>query len=278
MLAIIKEHNTIHRRADRPVVQSSPDLSKIQLHTVSVVGIRSTGEPIDIQISINAYILNYGPCIYYDIISNIPYKKDEWLEHPFKDLRLENSIEVGDHIDDTPTTRKILEDIIIPDNWKKYISSAGYYDAKNIKSVLHNTVIDMIGHKEDYETGDTIEVNLKLRVNVLQLDNNQLGIKISTNYPIKDGERWDLHPFRMIDSNKEKTSYSGILNDTHVIRQMIDDLVSPVKRKLYVTYDINYRAHLIGNLYKLFLTPNTPAKTKCKIINDLIICLGMHWS
>ena len=82
----------------------------------------------------------------------------------------------------------------------------------------------------------------------------------------------------MIDSNKEKTSYSGILNDTPVIRQMIDDLVSPVKRKLYVTYDIDYRAHLIGNLYKLFLKPNANEKTKCMIINDLIYCLGMHWS
>jgi hypothetical protein len=276
MLAIIKEHNKIHRRADRPVVQSSPDLSKIQLHIVSVVGIRSTGEPIDIQISINAYILNYGPCIYYDIISNIPYNKGEWLEHPFKDLRLENSIEVGDHIDDTPTTRKILEDIIIPDNWKMYISPSSYYDEKNIKSIFHNLVIDMIGHKEDHDTGDTIEVNIKIRINALILNNNKLAIKISTNVPIKEGERWDLHPFRMIDSNKEKTSYSGILNDTPAIRQMIEDLVSPIKRKLYVTYDIDYRAHLIGNLHKLFLKTNE--KTKCMIINDLLACLGMHWS
>jgi hypothetical protein len=276
MLAIIKEHNKIHRRADRPVVQSSPDLSKIQLHTVSVVGIRSTGEPIDIQISINAYILNYGPCIYYDIISNIPYNKGEWLEHPFKDLRLENSIEVGDHIDDTPTTRKILEDIIIPDNWKNYISPSSYYDEKNIKSVFHNLVIDTIGHKEDHDTGDTIEVNLKVRVNALILNNNKLAIKISTNVPIKEGERWDLHPFRIIDNNKEKTSYSGILNDTPAIRQMIEDLVSPIKRKLYVTYDIDYRAHLIGNLHKLFLKTNE--KTKCMVINDLLACLGMHWS
>jgi len=276
MLAIIKEHNTIHRRADRPVVQSSPDLSKIQLHTVSVVGIRSTGEPIDIQISINAYILNYGPCIYYDIISNIPYKKGEWLEHPFKDLRLENSIEVGDHIDDTPTTRKILEDIIITDNWKKYISPSTYYDEKNIKSVFHNTVIDMIGQKEDYDNGDTIEVKIKMRVNALILDNNKLAIKISTNVPIKEGERWDLHPFRMININKEKNAYSGILNDTPAIRQMIDDLISPINRKLYVTYDIDYRAHLIGNLHKLFVKTNE--KTKCMVISDLIYCLAMHWS
>ena len=69
MLTILKEHNSIHRRALRPVIQSSPDTSKIQLHTITVVGTKSNGEMVDIKLSINAYILNYGPCIYYDIIS-----------------------------------------------------------------------------------------------------------------------------------------------------------------------------------------------------------------
>ena len=267
MLSIIKEHNTIHHRALSPVIQLSNDLTKIQLHTISVVGTKSTGQKIEIQLSVNAYILNYGPCIYYNIISNIPYKKGEWLEHPFKGIRLENSIEVGDYIDDTETTRKILHDLILSNNWKKYITPAINYDKKNIKSILYNTVIDMIRYKENLNTN-----NVKLRINVLQLDNNQLALKISINVPI---ERLDFYPFYMID-NKEKTSYSGILNDTPAIRQMIDDLVSPVERKLYVTFDIDYKAHLIGNLHKLFIKSNE--MTKCMVINDLISCLQMHWS
>ena len=275
MLSIQKEFNTVHRRFLHSVVQTTGD-EKLVKHLVNVDAKKLNGEIVSVQLYIKAEVLNYGPTIYYEIITNIPYRKGEWLEHPFNGVRLENCYQVGDHIDDTPTTRKIIEDLVLENNWKKYIYSAGLYNVDNVKSVIHNSILELIGKKNDDETADSIDVKIKLKVHALLLDNNQIALKISTNVPIKDGEWWDMHPFRYIHDNKEKTFYSGILNNTPAICQMLNDLVTPNKWKLYTTYDITYREHLIENLYKLFLKPSE--KTKCKVINDLMNCLSVHWS
>ena len=275
MLSIQREFNTVHRRFLHNVVQTT-GAAKLVKHLVNVDAKKLNGEIVSIQLYIKAEVLDYGPTIYYEIITDIPYKKGEWLEHPFNGLRLENCYQVADHIHDTPTTRKIIEDLVLEDNWKKYIYSAGLYKTDNVKSVIHNCILDLVGDKTDDATADSINVKLKLKVHALLLDNNQIALKISTNVPIKDGEWWDMHPFRRIHDNKEKTTYTGILNDTPAVRQMLNDLVTPGKWKLYVTYDISYREGLIENLYKLFLKASE--KTKCKVINDLMTCLSVHWS
>jgi hypothetical protein len=282
MLAIIKEHRTIHRRGVRPVVQFSTDRpledqTKAQLHTVNVMAKKISGEMVEIELSINAYILNYGPCIYYDIITNVPYIEGHWMEHPFKGVRLENSIEIGDHIDDTPSTRKIIEDIIVPDNWKMYIKPGGIYKAEQVKSTKVNTVIDMSCLKDSTDL-DPINVDVKVRVTVLELGNNQIALKVSTNVPMKEGEFWSQHPFGTIRKKGTLQSITGILNDTPTVRQMIDDLVSTNTWKLYVTYDCDYRSHLIASLCTLFVKSMDEEKTHCQVINDLIKSLTYHWS
>lgn len=275
MLSIQREFNTVHRRFLHNVVQTT-GAAKLVKHLVNVDAKKLNGEIVSIQLYIKAEVLDYGPTIFYEILTDIPYKKGEWLEHPFNGLRLENPYQVGDHIHDTPAIRKIIEDLVLEDNWKKYIYSAGVYQTENVKGTLHNCVVDLVGDKTDDATADSINVKLKLKVHALLLDNNQIALKISTNVPIKDGEWWDMHPFRRIHDNKEKTTYTGILNDTPAVRQMLNDLVTPNEWKLYVTYDISYREGLIENLYKLFLKPRE--KTKCKVINDLMNCLSVHWS
>jgi len=277
MLAIIKDHRSIHRCGVRPVVQNSTDLSKVQLHIIKVIGKKVSGEMVEIQLSINAYILNYGPCIYYDIITNIPFKDEDWINHPFKGCRLENRFQVGDHIDDTPTTRKIFEDIIIPDNWKLYIKPGELNVTQHVKSTKINTVINMNCHKDSIEF-DQIDVEVKIRVTVLELENNQIALKISTNIPMAEGESWSQHPFRCIEEKGPIKNITGILNDTPAIRQMIDDLISTNTWNLYVTYDCDYRSHLIASLYTLFVKSINEDKTQCQVINELIKSLSYHWS
>ncbi len=277
--SIIKEHNAIHRRGVRPVVQSSSDLQKVQLHIFTLKGKKANGDLVDIQLSVNAYILNYGPCIYYHIITDTPYKKGAWLDHPYMNLRMDYdscNIMVADHIDDTPAIRKMIEDIVIPNVWEKCTKLGDTFSKDQIISTLLDKTIDMVGNKDSSEFYP-INVKLKLRVHLLELENNQLALKLSTNVPMKDSEEWTLHPFRYL-KHKNLKSICGILNDTPAIRQIIDDLVNPDKFKLYTSYDIDYRAHLIENLSKLFVKPDSQTKTQSQVINSLISCLQTHWS
>lgn len=278
MLGLIKEHNQIPRKGLYPVVQYSSDYTKVQLHNVDLIGKKSNNDDVSISLSINAYVLSYGPCIAYNILSNIPFKKDEWKDHPFKDIKMDYdsyNIALGDYIDNTPTTRMLLEDIIIPDKWKKYIKPGIEYTKDQVKSELINKVINIIGMQDDYSF-DTKRVPMKLKVNVLELENNQLAIKISVNQVIKDDDMWSLHPFRYLKKNLK--SISGIVNDTPLIRQMIDDITIEKKWELYTTYDLDYRSHVINNIKELFVKPNDMEKTKSQVINTLIKCLKYHWS
>jgi hypothetical protein len=277
--SILKEHNAIHRRGVRPVVQSSSDLQKVQLHIFTVKGKKANGDLVDIQLSVNAYLLNYGPCIFYHIITDTPYKKGAWLDHPYMNLKMDYdscNIMVADHIDDTPAIRKMIEDIVIPNVWQEYTKLGDTFSKDQIKSTLLDKTIDMNGYKDSFDFNPTY-VKLKLRVHLLELENNQLALKLSTNIPMKENEDWSLHPFRYLKSKNLK-SICGILNDTPAVRQIIDDLVNPNKFKLCTTYDIDYRAHLIENLSKFFVKPNSEMKTKSQVINDLISCLQTHWS
>jgi hypothetical protein len=277
MLCIQKEFNTIHRRFLHNVVQSQGD-TKLAKHIINVVGKKITGETVDIELCVKAEVLNYGPTIYYEVISNIPYNKDEWIEHPFKNLKMDydsKSIRVADHINDTPTTRKLIEDLVVPDNWCKYVSNASEtYTVDQIKSTIINKIVDLTGMKED-DNFESTDVKIKMRVIAYELKNGQIALKITTDHAFDINERWDLHPFRFLDKSKV-SSITGILNDTPAIRQMIADITVQSNWKLYVDYDLSYRAHVISNLYTFFV--KSIENTKCKIINDLISCLSVHWS
>lgn len=285
MEKIIKDHNKIPKKALCPLIQTSPNLDIIQLHKINLIGKKVNNDLVNIELSINAYILNYQT-IYYNIITNIPYVKDEWIDHPFKNYNIDNdlfNIQIGNYILETETTKKILEDIIIPDNWKKYIKP--YIPNNNLnKSFCKKININMIGKEElfvldnnfeNYEI-DYHDIKLNVELKIKELENNQINIKITPNIPIKNNSPFTLHPFMKL-KNKNLEYISGVLNDTPTIRQMINDLININDFKLQHTYNIDYASNIIANLEILFLQSNCE-KTQSQVINDLIKCLDYYWN
>jgi hypothetical protein len=285
MEKIIKDHNKIPQKALCPLIQTSPNLDIIQLHKINLIGKKVNNDLVNIELSINAYILNYQT-IYYNIITNIPYVKDEWIDHPFKNYNIDNdlfNIQIGNYILETETTKKILEDIIIPDNWKKYIKP--YIPNNNLnKSFCKKININMVGKEElfvldnnfeNYEI-DYKDIKLNIELKIKELENNQINIKITPNIPIKNNTPFTLHPFMKL-KNKNLEYISGVLNDTPTIRQMINDLININDFKLQHTYNIDYASNIIANLEILFLQSNCE-KTQSQVINDLIKCLDYYWN
>ena len=271
---IINEHNSIPRCGIMPLVKLSDDDNKVQLHKINLIGKKINGEETNINLSINAYYLNYGPCIYYNILTNIPYYKDTWIDHPYKNINLDYdsyNIMIGDYIDNTLSTQKIIEDIILENNWKQY--SKKLNEIPVIKSKLINSSINI----KCFKMHNDKQYNIKLCISVLELENNCLAIKITTDIPMKTNEIWSSHPFRHIKMYN-KTVISGYLNDTLTIRQMINDLININEFELYTTTDSDYRSHIIANLYTLFVKPNDNDKTQSQVIQTLIKCLKYHWS
>jgi hypothetical protein len=285
MQDILTEHNTTHRRFSYPVIQTvTSQANKSINHVINVVGKKLTGETVTIHLSIKADVLNYGPTIFFDIISSVPYTDGKWTDHPFLGLKLyddSENIQVADHIDDTLPIRKIFEDLIVPDNWKKYVpKSIETYSTDQIKSTITNSVVKFIGSRMFDDEHTTINV----RVIALELHHTdvelppQIAIKISVEQSIKEGESWDLHPFRFLKKNIDVKNISGIVNDTPMIRQMIHDLVRPDEIKLYTSYYSDYRSKMISNLSTMFIKKTDTDLTQCRVINKLIGCLQLHWS
>ena len=288
MQAILTEHNSTHRRFSYPVIQTatSSQATKSINHIINVVGKKLTGETVTIHLSIKADVLNYGPTIFFDIISSVPYTAGEWIEHPFLGLKLyddSENIQVADHIDDTQPIRKIFEDLIVPDNWKKYVpKSIETYSTDQIKSTITNSVVKFIGSRMFDDEHSTINVRIiafELAVDLTDVGGpQQIAIKISVEQIIKEGESWDLHPFRFLKKNIGIKNISGIVNDTPMIRQMIHDLVRRDEIKLYTSYYSDYRSKMISNLSTMFIKKSDTDLTQCRVINKLIGCLQLHWS
>jgi hypothetical protein len=285
MQDILTEHNTTHRRFSYPVIQTvTSQANKSINHVINVVGKKLTGETVTIHLSIKADVLNYGPTIFFDIISSVPYTDGKWTDHPFLGLKLyddSENIQVADHIDDTLPIRKIFEDLIVPDNWKKYVpKSIETYSTDQIKSTITNSVVKFIGSRMFND--DHININVRvIALELHQLDVEsppQIAIKISVEQSIKEGESWDLHPFRFLKKNIDVKNISGIVNDTSMIRQMIYDLVRPDEIKLYTSYYSDYRSKMISNLSTMFIKKSDTDLTQCRVINKLIGCLQLHWS
>jgi len=285
MQDILTEHNTTHRRFSYPVIQTvTSQANKSINHVINVVGKKLTGETVTIHLSIKADVLNYGPTIFFDIISSVPYTDGKWTDHPFLGLKLyddSENIQVADHIDDTLPIRKIFEDLIVPDNWKKYVpKSIETYSTDQIKSTITNSVVKFIGSRMFDDEHSTINVRI-IALELHQLDVEsppQIAIKISVEQSIKEGESWDLHPFRFLKKNIDVKNISGIVNDTSMIRQMIYDLVRPDEIKLYTSYYSDYRSKMISNLSTMFIKKSDTDLTQCRVINKLIGCLQLHWS
>jgi len=288
MQAILNEHNSTHRRFSYPVIQiaTSCQVNKSINHIINVVGKKLTGEIVTIHLSIKADVLNYGPTIFFDIISNIPYTDGVWSEHPFLGLKLYDdaeNIQVADHIDDTLPIRKIFEDLIVPDNWKKYIPRLiDTYSTDQIKSTITNSVVKFIGSRmldDDHMNINVRVIAFELAVDHIDTESPpQIAIKISVEQTIKEGESWDLHPFRFLKKNINLKNISGIVNDTPMIRQMIHDLIRRDEIKLYTSYYSDYRSKLISNLTTMFIKKSDANMTQCRVINKLIGCLQLHWS
>jgi len=285
MQAILTEHNTTHRRFSYPVIQTAnSQATKSINHVINVVGKKLTGETVTIHLSIKADVLNYGPTIFFDIISSVPYMKGEWIDHPFLELKLyddSENIQVADHIDDTLPIRKIFEDLIVPDNWKKYVPKLiDTYSTDQIKSTITNSIVKFIGSR----MFDDDHKNINVRIIAFELHHTdveflpQIAIKISVEQPIKEGESWDLHPFRFLKKNIDVKNISGIVSDTLMTRQMIHDLVRPDELKLYTSYYSDYRSKMISNLSTMFIKKTDTNLNQCRVINKLIGCLQLHWS
>ncbi len=278
---IIKEHiNEVPRRSVCPIVDGPSQIGKPVLHTVKVVGIKDNDEKVDITLSVKAYRLDYGPTIYYEVISDVPYYGN-WKEHPFKDVKLDDytgNIQSANYIDDTPATSTLVKDLISNlDSYTKTSIKDGEVNLEKIRAVVVNKVITITSIKENIHY-QSKEVPIKMKVTAFQLMNGQIALKIATN--ISNKGNWSVHPFRYLDGKKDVDKIVGILPDTPGIRQIINDLTQESEFKLYTSYDGDYRAKLIDTLHSMFITKETKQKDKssCLVARDLIKSLYNHWS
>jgi len=228
-----------------------------------------------ISLFIKAYILNYGPTIYYDVLCSEPFSEGLSI-HPFSNIKLdeEETISKGDFIDHTQTTTQLLLDLIgfekVKEKYCGVVVKEGDNIPENIASILSNNYV------RDYKCskfGDTDEIIIKVKISVLKMKNTTLAIKISCN--TKYNNKFDIHPFRFIDISKKY--FSGVVPDTPAIRAIIKELCQEAEFKLYTTYDSDYRSKLIANLYNFLINDYKPI-SKCKVVNQILKSLSIHWS
>jgi len=96
---------------------------------------------VPIKLSIEAIILDYGPVINLEIISDTPYFDDgmlSWSDHPFQWLDkkyFEDGEAVGNIIDDTPATRALINELASSEPYKLYTTTDCTHKGRIIRAL-----------------------------------------------------------------------------------------------------------------------------------------------
>jgi hypothetical protein len=114
------------------------------------------------------------------------------------------------------------------------------WQKSHTKSILVDTSITVIG------TNDDGDIPIQLDVKAIELDYGPvIDFEVSSSAKFTNMIDWSDHPFMCSNEYMEDNTVSNIVDDTPAIRALIEELVSPVKRKLYTSTDCTYKARLI---------------------------------
>ena len=237
---------------------------------INVPSVDNNNNIVNIELNFFHRNLIHMPKTYYSCITNNPYIKENWIEHPFMNLHMDHdsgNIRQSDYIRNFNTTQQIITDLISIDNWRNH--SYRNLNSNFIRNI-HNVNINGTGTKLSDNGWEDINHSINLIVN--EHENNQLyiDITIDTPYLVNSGlpaTQWNMHFFRHL-KNKYVNKIYGFLNDTPLIRSIINDII-------HEDWTENISC-LIANLEIMFV--NDVDKSKCQVVNDLLKCLKYHWN
>ena len=94
-------------------------------------------EDVPISLHVKAIELDYGPVIDFEVTTSVPYTNTEqWYDHPFQNsVDYINGNTVGNIIDDTPTIRMMIQDLISNEKKRFYTSTECTYKGRLIKAI-----------------------------------------------------------------------------------------------------------------------------------------------
>lgn len=113
-------------------------------HTKSVIAdatIMVTGSNYDhdvpITIHVKALELDYGPAIYFEVSSSIPYTDTHnWSDHPFMcSMGYMDDGKVGNVVEDTPAIRAMIAELVSGQKKMLYTSTDCTHKARLIKAI-----------------------------------------------------------------------------------------------------------------------------------------------
>ena len=115
------------------------------------------------------------------------------------------------------------------------------------KSTLVDTVITVIGTKDEHGTRTNVPIDMKICA--YELDYGPvIDVEIKCNIGYQPGI-WIDHPLNLVEPGSLiDYEVSEIIDDTPATRAIIAELANPVKKNLYTTTDCSYRAALIASL------------------------------
>jgi hypothetical protein len=110
-----------------------------------------------------------------------------------------------------------------------------------MKNVLVDTTITVYGSKIYQE-----DIPIKLHIKVLELNYGPvLDFEVTASMKFTNLVEWSDHPLMCSTEYMENNTVANIVEDTPVIRAMIEELSIGTKRKLHTTTDCTYKARLI---------------------------------
>lgn len=111
----------------------------------------------------------------------------------------------------------------------------------NMKKVLVDSTITVFGSKIYQE-----DIPIQLHIKVLELSyGSVLDFEVTASMKFTNLVEWSDHPLMCSTEYMENKTVANIIEDTPVIRAMIEELTNGPKRKLHTTTDCTYKARLI---------------------------------
>lgn len=244
-------------------------------HEYDVPSVTMNGDEMSVKLNIFSRETDYPDRIYYSILVDkavnfkhniykkrgrrevVDYAEHEWREHPFLNMSMDMTSYNIRHcrvMHKINTSVILLEELHHPNNLEKYMIPNKHSE---IKKNLYNIEITSLG----IDCHDSFPITYNLVVN--ELYDNQLSLEITTNNPIPEHDfRWTSHFFRWV-KDIHISKLCGVLNDTPLVRTMIDDLIN--------IDDFNIQNGLVHSLECMFV--NDEPKSMCQVVNDHINAL-----
>ena len=115
------------------------------------------------------------------------------------------------------------------------------WQQNNIKRVLIDTRITVHGSKIYQE-----DIPIELHIKVLELNYGPvLDFEVTASMKFTNLVEWSDHPLMCSKEYMEGNTVANIIEDTPLIRAMLEELSNGPKRKLHTTTDCTYKARLI---------------------------------